>query len=113
MIRTVTEDAELSGVKLPKGERLLLLYCSANHDEQRFPAPYSFDIHRDNRHHLSFGRGIHYCIGATLARLEGRVALETLLDRLPDLRLIPGQRFEHTLNTTIHGLKRLSVTWSQ
>ncbi len=85
--RLTTRDVELAGTKIPKEAQLLLLYGSANRDEARFPDPDRFDIHRDAQPHLAFGHGIHFCLGAALARLEARVAFETLFSRCRDLRL--------------------------
>ena len=82
--RYVAEDVEYHGRSVPKGSSILLLNGSANRDERRFPNGERFDIHRKIDHHLSFGFGIHFCLGAALARLEGRVALEELLKRFPD-----------------------------
>jgi cytochrome P450 len=112
MIRTTTEDVEFGGVRIPRGERLLLFYGSANHDETQFPAPGEFRLDRGpHPAHLSFGHGIHYCLGAPLARLEGRVALELLLERLPDLRLVPGQDHGYEVNLLVHGFRHLWVEW--
>ncbi len=85
--RLATRDLELGGAKLPKDARLLLLFGSANRDEARFPDPDRFDIHRDAQPHLAFGHGVHFCLGAALARLEARVAFETLFSRCCKLRL--------------------------
>jgi cytochrome P450 len=82
--RFVTEDVELHGQTVPEGSAMLLLAGSANRDERQFDDPDTYDIHRKLGHHLTFGYGPHFCLGASLARLEGRVALEEMLDRLPD-----------------------------
>jgi cytochrome P450 len=82
--RYVTEDVELHGQTVPEGSAMLLLAGSANRDERQFDDPDTYDIHRKLGHHLTFGYGPHFCLGASLARLEGRVALEEMLARLPD-----------------------------
>src|SRR5579872_6408296 len=95
LMRTTTEEVELGGVKLPRGARLALLFASANHDEAYFPDAARFDLRRPQMTpHLAFGRGIHFCLGASLARMEGRIALDLLIERLPDLRLAPEQEIE-------------------
>lgn len=81
--RYVADDVEYHGQRIPAGSALLLMAGSANRDERKFDAPDTFDIRR-NANHLSFGRGTHFCLGASLARLEGRVALEEILKRWPD-----------------------------
>jgi cytochrome P450 len=87
LARTVVQPTELYGQKLAEGERLLLLIGSGNRDERVFPEPDRYDIQRDTTEMLSFGHGIHFCLGASLARLEGRVALEEVQARLPDFEL--------------------------
>ncbi|OAA27516.1 cytochrome P450 [Frankia sp. EI5c] len=82
--RYVTEDVEYHGRTVPAGSALLLMLASANHDERRFPDPERFDIHRDVGQQVTFGHGTHFCLGAALARLEGRIALEEVLRRWPD-----------------------------
>lgn len=82
--RCVARDVEYYGTTIPEGSAALLLVGSANRDERRFAHPDRFDIHRDDLQHLTFGFGIHYCLGANLARLEGRVALDELLTRFPE-----------------------------
>ena len=82
--RFVTRDVELHGKIIPAGSAMLCLVASANRDEQRFPDGDSFDIHRQGATHITFGRGIHACLGSALARVEGRVALDEVLKRFPD-----------------------------
>jgi cytochrome P450 len=86
--RMTTQEVELGGVRLPKGARLLLLLGSANRDEAQYPDPDRFDLERPGPQNLPFGHGIHFCLGAQLARMEGRLATEALLSRFE--RLTPG-----------------------
>ena len=90
MRRTVTTDHELHGEKLSAGDQVLLMYASANRDERVFESPDVFDVSRQHNHHVAFGFGTHFCLGANLARLELRVLFEELIQRLPDFRLAPG-----------------------
>ena len=82
--RYVQHDVEHHGQTVPEGSIMVLLNGSANRDERRFPDGDRFDIHREITHHLSFGYGLHFCLGAALARLEGRVALDEVLRRFPE-----------------------------
>jgi len=82
--RFVMKDIECHGVTIPAGEPVMLILASANRDPRRYREPDRFDIHRDETQHLTFGFGPHFCLGASLARLEGRVALDELLDRFPE-----------------------------
>ncbi len=82
--RWVARDFPAYGTVVPAGSAMLLLFGAANRDERRYREPDRFDIHRDNISHLTFGKGLHYCLGANLARLEGRVALDELLNRWPE-----------------------------
>jgi cholest-4-en-3-one 26-monooxygenase len=88
MARTATEDTELAGQQIRAGEKLLLLYPSANRDEAVFAEPFTFDIRRAPNEHVAFGYGPHFCLGANLARLELKVLFEEMLDRLPGLELV-------------------------
>jgi cytochrome P450 family 144 len=89
--RLVTRDTMLGGVALPKGTRLMLVWASGNRDEERFPAAETLDVERvDPRGHLAFGHGVHHCIGASLARMEARVSVETLLAKTITVRLLEG-----------------------
>jgi cytochrome P450 len=82
--RYVTRDVEHYGQKVPQGSVMMMLIGAANRDDRRFPDGDRFDIHREVSQHLAFGQGVHFCLGASLARLEGRVALEELLKRFPE-----------------------------
>ena len=85
--RVATETVELDGGTVEKGSFLMTLFASANRDDEKFPDAATFDIHRKPQGHVGFGHGIHFCLGASLARLEARVALETLLSRCRKLEL--------------------------
>lgn len=114
MYRTATCDVKIAGVPLPAGSHIQLNFASANRDDHIFTNPDRFDIRRtDKASHLSFGRGIHTCIGAALAQLEGQIAVNILLDRLPDLRLVPGQTIVPTVSATVRGTKSLRVRWDR
>src|SRR3546814_18685471 len=84
MARYVTNDIEYYGQKIPKGSALVLMVACANRDDRRFTNGDSFDIHREARPHMTFGNGIHVCIGAPLALLEGRVVMEELIKRFQE-----------------------------
>lgn len=87
--RTATQDTELRDIPIKQGERVLMIYGSANRDAEQFENPERFDIDR-NPHHLAFGIGNHFCLGANLARMELRVGLTELLRRMPDMRYAAG-----------------------
>ena len=90
MARTASEDHDLHGAQIKAGDEVLLMYASANRDERVFDDPERFDVTRANNLHVAFGFGTHFCLGASLARLEIRVMFEELLRRLPDMRLADG-----------------------
>jgi cytochrome P450 len=92
VFRKATRDVEVAGVRIPEGSPVALLLGSANRDERRFPDPDRFDVTRDTRGHLSFGFGQHFCLGASLARLETTVALEALAPELPRLERLSERR---------------------
>ncbi|WP_372405482.1 cytochrome P450 [Streptomyces luteireticuli] len=85
--RFTKEPVEIGGTLIPAGESVAVVLASASRDGAHFPDPDRFDIHRDTKGHLAFGHGVHHCLGAPLARLEGGIAFRTLLERLPDLAL--------------------------
>ena len=110
--RITTQPTTLGGVDLPAGTRLFLNFASANHQPDVFEEPDTFDIHRANANrHISFGKGIHFCLGAGLARIEARIALELLSQRLPSLRLAPDQTFHYFPNITFRGPDALVLEW--
>lgn len=111
LFRTATQDVELNGVTIRKGYKVMLLLGSANHDESVFSHSDTFDFERSNaKRHISFGHGPHVCLGAPLARLELRIALQMLLTRLVDLRLADDNLVHHP-DFYIRGLQRLPVTF--
>jgi cytochrome P450 len=111
--RVTLEDIDdLGGKKIPKGETVLCLLGSANRDPAVYPdRPDQLDITRPNVRPLSFGGGIHFCLGAQLARIEAEVAISTLLRRLPDLRLDDAENPEWRPTFVLRGLKRLPASW--
>jgi len=106
--RIVLEDGELCGRPLRRGEQLVLLLGAGNRDPERFPDPDRLDVAREDVHPLSFGHGIHYCLGAQLARLEAQIAFEGLLERFPDLRL-GAARIAWGDNTVLRGPTSLAL----
>jgi cytochrome P450 len=111
MFRIVTRDVELGGVPIPAGARLVIVYSSANRDEAIFGAdPDGFDPDRPSLgEHLAFGKGIHFCVGASLSRLEGRIALAELVQRIESFTLADANDFEVFPSFLLRGLKRLEL----
>lgn len=110
--RRALEDADIGGVKIPQGANILLLLGSANHDEAVFQNPDMLEIGRPNaRSHLSFGYGIHFCLGQQLSKLEFGISMRELARRLPSLRLAPGQDFTFSRNTSFRVPEALHLEW--
>ncbi|MDI4233851.1 cytochrome P450 [Bradyrhizobium sp. Arg237L] len=110
--RAALEDIDLCGKRIPKGEAVLCLLGSANHDPAVYPdRPEQLDIARPNVKPLSFGGGIHFCLGAQLARIEAEIAISTLLRRLPDLRLDDAENPQWRPTFVLRGLRRLPASW--
>ena len=109
MARTATRDVKLRGQKIEEGDKLLLLYPSANRDAAAFPNPFVFDVERSPNEHVAFGYGAHYCLGANLARLELRVMFEELLRRLPGLELATDEPPPRRVSNFITGIEALPV----
>lgn len=109
-IRFSFEDVEIGGKVVPRGQIIMPALLAANRDPAVFPDPNRFDIMRDPNPHIAFGLGIHYCVGAPLARLEGAIAFNTLLKHFPDIDLaVPVEQLEWTENLLIHGMRALPV----
>jgi cytochrome P450 len=104
----VTKDVELYGQTVPAGSVMVILNASANRDARVFDDPDRFDIHRKAQRHLSFGYGLHFCLGAHLARLEARVALEEVLKRFP-LWEVDTANAVQARTSTVRGWEKLPV----
>jgi cytochrome P450 len=112
--RYATEDIELGGEVIGKGSTVVVSLLAANHDPQRFDDPDTLDTHRKARGHLSFGHGLHQCLGQQLARIEMRAGFEGLLRRFPTLRLaIPAGEVRLRTDMNIYGVHELPVTWTE
>jgi len=106
-------DVTIGDVTIPAGSVVLLLPVSANRDDDVFTEPEVFDINRPNAaKHLGFGMGVHLCIGAPLARLEAQVAVRTLAERIPSLRLADGQADQWVPHVTLPRLVSLDLQWA-
>jgi cytochrome P450 len=110
--RTATRDTELGGQSIAEDEKILLLYQSANRDEDVFDDPDTFRIDRTPNPHLGFGVGPHVCLGINLAKLEIRVVLEELARRFPDMAVVPGTEVHYGDSTLVHSLETLPVTYT-
>ena len=116
-MRFTREPVPFGDTVIPAGEMVLVALASADRDPARFPDPDTFDIRRSaapgrSQSHLAFGHGVHFCLGAPLARLEARIALRTLLERCPDLALDPDAGpYEWLPGLLIRGVRRLPLRW--
>jgi cytochrome P450 len=109
MCRYTVEEVEFHGQTVPEGSIVMFLPASANHDDRRFPDGDTFDIHRSQGKPLTFGYGIHLCLGAALARLEGRVALDEVLNRFPAWE-VDMDRAKLAPTSTVRGWESLPVS---
>lgn len=109
LIRTTREAVDIAGVTIPEGALVFAWLASANRDEEQFPDPERFDITRTPNRHLAFGHGIHFCIGAPLARMEAAVALPIILTQFPNLRVAHEEPLELFEGEFLFGLKHLPV----
>jgi cytochrome P450 len=113
IMRYALEDLEIGGVRIARGDMVLLAIAAADRDPGRFPAPDGLDIGSTDPGHLAFGHGVHYCLGAPLARLEGQVAFTALLSRLPELSLAAREdELRWTGGGVLRGLRELPVTFA-
>jgi cytochrome P450 len=110
-VRTTTRQVTVGGISMPQGTKLLLLYASGSRDESQFQEASDFQMQRQPNPHLAFGHGVHFCVGAALARLEGRIAFEELTQRIPTMRLVPYQQFEYGFRFSNYGYKRIYFQW--
>jgi cytochrome P450 family 142 subfamily A polypeptide 1 len=112
MARTATRDVELHGKTIREGQKLLLLYPSANRDEDHFADPMRFDVGRTPNEHVAFCFGPHFCLGAALARLELKVTFERVLDRLPDIHLAEDTEPSYRPANFVSGYESMPVAFS-
>jgi cytochrome P450 len=113
MFRVVTHDTTLGGVAIKGGSRIIAVFSSANRDEALYDAPDSFDPDRENlKWHLAFGKGIHFCLGANLSRLEGQIALQELSRRIDTFRLADSNTYEYFPSFLLRGLTRLDIEFT-
>lgn len=111
LFRTTTREVTVGGVTLAPGTRVLLIFGSADRDEQQFPSADHFDLQRQPNHHLGFGYGAHFCAGAPLARMEVRIAFEVLTQRIPTMRLKPNQQLARIPVLAFRGYQKIEVEW--
>lgn len=113
LFRMAKEDTTVGETQLRKGDHIWLIFAAANRDPEMFSQPDTFSVDRENaRDHLAFGHGEHFCIGAMLARLEARIAVEQILERLENIRLIDGRNnFEYEDTFVLRGLKELHIAF--
>ncbi|MFI0976847.1 cytochrome P450 [Streptomyces sp. NPDC021093] len=110
--RFARESVEIGGLVIPQSKPVLVSLAGGDRDPARYPDPDRFDIRRAPQGHLAFGHGIHFCLGAPLARMEGRIAIRTLLERCPDLELTPdGGPLDWLPGLLIRGVRKLPVRW--
>lgn len=113
LLRATLQDVTLSKQSIPAGSSVITWLASANRDEEQFPNPETFDIHRTPNRHLAFGYGIHFCLGAPLARLETRIALEALLTRWTGIRRANQESLEPLGSFVLLGLRHLPIIFSR
>ncbi len=108
------EDVTIAGVTILRGEMVFAVVGSANRDERQFERPDELDLTREPNRHITFGLGAHYCVGAPLARMEGQIAINTLLSRMPELRLaVPRHRLRRRPGMGLHGLESLPLLFGR
>jgi cytochrome P450 len=110
--RLATQELPLGGQRVAAGQALMLLLGAANRDPRVFRDPDRFDLQRTPNHHLAFGEGPHYCLGAALARLEGRIAVEILLETMPKLALAPGSQLRRQPNFSLRSWESLPIVFA-
>ena len=113
LFRTAMRDVELGGTHIPAKSQICIMFASANYDEDKFPGAYALDLERSNvGTNLTFGAGIHRCVGASLARMEIRVAAREIIRRLDGIRLaVPAEQLTYLPTLATHTLERLPLTF--
>jgi cytochrome P450 len=110
-VRSCAVATNVGGTEIAEGELMFVILAAANHDPAKFASPDTFDIARAPNDHLAFGEGIHFCLGANLARMEGEIAISSMLERFPKLRLTnPDAPLEYRGSYLLRGLKTLPMT---
>jgi cytochrome P450 len=112
MFRRARADVEIDGVTIPAGSMVFALIGAANRDPAALPELHLFDADHTGPPHLAFGRGVHFCLGAQVAKMEARVAIAAALSRLPGLRLAPGFHPPYLPNLMHRGPRRLEGCWN-
>jgi hypothetical protein len=113
LLRQTTREVEVSGVRIPQGANVSIFYGAANRDPAAFPHPDEFRLDRDLRNHVAFGAGIHYCLGAPLARTEASITLNTFLDRFPVLKRGSAPAIRQTASFVVYGFQQLPLVLAQ
>lgn len=113
MYRMAGKDTELGGKQIKAGDFIVAWIGSADRDEEQFPDPDRFDIHRSPNRHLAFGHGIHFCLGAPLARLEAKIALNLMLERLPNIQRVRDIPLQPSSSYILQGVKHLPITFGK
>jgi cytochrome P450 len=111
-IRYAAKDVQIGERMIKRGTAVVIILAAVNRDPAAFEDPATLDITRKSNKHLGFGYGVHYCLGAPLARLEARIAFNTLLKRLPTIQLaVPTSELQYNNSAIVHGIARLPVRW--
>jgi cytochrome P450 len=109
LLRVTTREVEMSGVTIPANEMVTIFFGAANRDPKEFPNPDEFRLDRDLRNHVAFGAGIHYCLGAPLARAEARITLNAFLDRFPTIEHGAAPALRQNQSPVVFGFQQLPL----
>jgi cytochrome P450 len=112
-VRTATRDVDLGGKTIPAGQQCVVWLAAANRDPEQFADPLTFDVTRSPNRHLAFGMGIHFCLGAPLARLEAKVAIEELLKRAKNFRRTDDRLLPRVPTFIMRGVRELPIAFDR